>query len=143
AQSAAKAPSTTGAPAPTGLVGSTFLGRTYPQHVVGAANVNRATLLSLDVPSRDEVRALVASTARSMGVDPALALAVAFAASSFDARAVSPANAIGVMQVTPSSGDWASNLVGRQLNLLDPSDNVVAGVAILRQLLRAAPDQAT
>ncbi|MEE6295490.1 lytic transglycosylase [Georgenia wangjunii] len=141
--SAPSAPSAPSASAPTGLVGDTFLGRTYPQHVVGAANVNKATLLSLPVPSRDEMRARVASTARSMGVDPALALAVAQTESGFDARAVSPANAIGVMQVIPSSGEWASDLVGRDLNLLDPDDNVVAGVAILRQLLRAAPNQAT
>src|SRR5690606_41543648 len=31
-------------------------------------------------------------------------------------------------------------LVGRRLNLLDPQDNVTAGVAILRQLVRTAPD---
>ncbi|HSN37720.1 MAG TPA: lytic transglycosylase domain-containing protein, partial [Arthrobacter sp.] len=52
-----------------------------------------------------------------------------------------PANAIGTMQVIPSSGEWASDLVGRQLNLLDPYDNVTAGVAIIRQLIRTSPDQ--
>src|SRR5699024_2377400 len=51
--------------------------------------------------------------------------------------AVSPANAVGVMQVIPSSGKWASDLVGRDLNLLDPQDNVTAGVAILRALQHA------
>ncbi len=120
------------------LVGSTFLGRTYASDVVGAANTNKATLLSMSVPSRDQMRAMVRSTAVSMGVDPALALAVAQQESGFDARAVSPANAVGVMQVIPSSGQWASDLVGRRLNLLDPQDNVTAGVAILRQLVRTA-----
>ncbi len=38
------------------------------------------------------------------------------------------------MQVIPSSGDWASQLVGRKLNLLDPYDNATAGVAIIRYL---------
>ena len=75
-----------------------------------------------------------------MGVDPALALAIAYQESGFNHTAVSPANAIGTMQVIPSSGQWASDLVGRPLNLLDPDDNVVAGVAILRQLLRISPD---
>ena len=51
-------------------------------------------------------------------------------------RAVSLANAVGVMQVIPSSGEWASDLVGRRLDLLDPQDNVTAGVAIIRQLHR-------
>ena len=122
------------------LVGDTFLGRTYPDHVVSSANQNKATLLSLDVPSRDQMRAMVRDTAVEMGVDPALALAVAHQESGFDARAVSPANAIGTMQVIPSSGEWASDLVGRRLNLLDPQDNVTAGVAILRQLVRTAPN---
>lgn len=120
------------------LVGDTFLGRTYASDVVSAANTNKATLLSMSVPSRDQMRAMVRDTAVRMGVDPALALAIAQQESGFDARAVSPANAVGVMQVIPSSGQWASELVGRRLNLLDPQDNVTAGVAILRQLVRTA-----
>ena len=126
-----------------GGVGSTFAGRTYPAHVVAAANQNLATLRSVGVPSRDEMKSLVAQTARDMGVDPALALAVAYQESGFNHASVSPANAIGTMQVIPSSGDWASDLVGRELNLLDPRDNVTAGVAILRQLVSAAPDLPT
>jgi soluble lytic murein transglycosylase-like protein len=124
-------------------VGSTFAGRTYPAHTVAAANENLATLTSIGVPSREEMKALVAQTARDMGVDPALALAVAYQESGFNHASVSPANAIGTMQVIPSSGEWASQLVGRQLNLLDPRDNVVAGVAILRQLVKTAPDLPT
>lgn len=124
-------------------VGSTFAGRTYPAHVVAAANENLAALRAAGVPSRDEMRALVAQTAADMGVDPALALAVAYQESGFNHASVSPANAIGTMQVIPTSGDWASDLVGRELNLLDPRDNVVAGVAILRQLVASAPDLPT
>src|SRR5690625_4787921 len=120
------------------LVGDTILGRTYPSSVVAAANQIKATLLSMDVPSRGQVQAMVRSVAVEMGVDPALAQAIAQQESGFDARAVSPANAVGVMQVIPSSGEWASDLVGRRLNLLDPQDNVTAGVAILRQLVRTA-----
>lgn len=78
-----------------------------------------------------------------MGVDPALALAVAQQESGFDQRAVSPANAVGTMQVIPSSGLWASDLVGRRLNLLDPQDNVTAGVAILRALVNTSDDLPT
>lgn len=130
-------------PAPTALVGSTFAGRTYPAHVVGAANQNKAALLASGVPSRADMQATVAATARAMGVDPALAQAVAHQESGFDHTAVSPANAIGTMQVIPSSGEWASQLVGRPLNLLAPDDNVVAGVAILRSLVRTSPDLPT
>jgi soluble lytic murein transglycosylase-like protein len=38
------------------------------------------------------------------------------------------------MQVVPSSGRWASSLVGRRLDLFDTRDNVIAGVAILSAL---------
>lgn len=119
----------------TGLVGDTFLGRTYPADVVAAANENKAVLDAMDVPSRDEMQQLVIDTAHAMGVDPALAQAVAYQESGFNQRAVSPANAIGCMQVIPTSGEWASGMVGRDLNLLDAHDNVEAGVAILRHLL--------
>ncbi len=121
---------------PTGLVGATFLGRTYPAEVVAAANVNKATLNAMDVPSRVQMQQLVIDTANAMGVDTALAQAIAYQESGFNMRAVSPANAIGCMQVIPTSGEWASGLVGRDLNLLIAQDNVIAGVAILKQLQR-------
>ena len=127
----------------TPLVPSTFLGFTYPAAVVSSANENKALLNASPVPSREQMKTIVADTARRMGVDPSLALAFAFQESSFDHRSVSPANAIGTMQVIPSSGEWASDLVGRQLNLLDPYDNATAGVAIIRQLLSTSPDQDT
>jgi hypothetical protein len=41
--------------------------------------------------------------------------------------------------VIPSSGQWASDLVGRKLNLMDPYDNATAGVAIIRSLVRTSP----
>jgi soluble lytic murein transglycosylase-like protein len=86
------------------------------------------------------VRALITATARRYGVDPSLALGVAAEESGFDQRRVSSANAVGVMQVVPSSGRWAAALVGRPLDLLDAEDNVVAGVAILAALRTAAPE---
>lgn len=127
----------------TPLVPSSFLGFTYPAAVVSSANENKALLNASPVPSRDQMRAIVADTARRMGVEPALALAFAYQESGFDQRAVSPANAIGTMQVIPSSGQWASDLVGRKLNLLDPYDNATAGVAIIRQLIATSKDRDT
>ncbi len=134
---------TTTAPVTSGLVGDTFAGRTYPAATVAAANQNKATLLAMQVPSKADMQAMVAQVARDMGVDPALAQAVAYQESGFNHASVSPANAIGTMQVIPTSGQWASELVGRQLNLLDPRDNVVAGVAILRRLIATSPDLPT
>jgi soluble lytic murein transglycosylase-like protein len=127
----------------TPLVPSSFLGFSYPAAVVNSANENKARLNASPVPSRAEMQNIVADTARRMGVEPSLALAFAYQESGFDQRAVSPANAIGTMQVIPSSGEWASDLVGRKLNLLDPYDNATAGVAIIRQLLATSKDRDT
>lgn len=119
----------------TPLVPSTFLGFSYPKAVVSSANQNKALLNASPVPTREQMKQIVADTARRMGVAPSLAMAFAYQESGFNHRSVSPANAIGTMQVIPSSGGWASELVGRKLNLLDPYDNATAGIAIIRQLV--------
>jgi LysM repeat protein len=122
-------------------VDDTFLHYTYPEDVARAAAANREHLAQADVPSRDQVRRMVTETAQRHGVDPALMLALSTMESGWNHRAVSPANAIGVMQVIPSSGEWASSLVGRELNLLDPQDNITAGTVIMRALLRSAENE--
>jgi len=119
---------------------NSFAGRTYPEATVRAATINRDVLASRNVPSREQMRQIVADTARRHGVDPALAQAIAFQESGFNQRAVSPANAVGTMQVIPSSGQWASDMAGRRLDLLDPHDNATAGVLIIRANLRMAED---
>jgi soluble lytic murein transglycosylase-like protein len=86
------------------------------------------------------MQGIVIEAAKSLGVDPALAQAIAYQESGFDQRQVSPANAIGTMQVIPSTGNWASQLVGRTLDLLTPNDNATAGVAVLAALLAQAPE---
>ncbi|RKR13914.1 lytic transglycosylase domain-containing protein [Arthrobacter oryzae] len=134
------APASSKPAASTPLVPSSFLGFSYPAAVVTSANQNKALLNASPVPSREEMKSIVADTARRMGVDASLALAFALQESGFNQRAVSPANAIGTMQVIPSSGTWASDLVGRKLNLLDPYDNATAGIAIIRQLVRTSPN---
>lgn len=116
------------------LVENNFPGYTYADEVVDAANDNKNVLINQTLPSREEMQRIIRQTAAQMGVDPRLALAHAYIESGFDASAVSPANAIGTMQVIPSSGSWAGTMVGRELNLLDPHDNVVAGIAIIRYL---------
>jgi N-acetylmuramoyl-L-alanine amidase len=134
------APASTSPAATTPLVPSTVLGFSYPAAVVSSANQNKALLNASPVPTREQMKSIVADTARRMGVDASLALAFALQESGFNQRAVSPANAIGTMQVIPSSGEWASDLVGRKLNLLDPYDNATAGIAIIRQLVRTSSD---
>jgi LysM repeat protein len=118
-------------------VPDTFAGRTYPSSVAMAAARNRRILASRPVPSRHQVRRMIVRTARTFRVDPNLALAISWQESGWNQRKVSVANAIGAMQVIPSSGRWASDMVGRRLNLLETEDNIVAGVAVLRALTRS------
>ena len=120
---------------------NTFAGRTYASSIVSAAARNRAVLAHRRVPSRDGMRALIVRTARRHGVDPNLALAISWQESGFNMRAVSVANAIGAMQVIPSTGEWISTVVGRRLNLLRPRDNVTAGVVLLKVLTRSASER--
>ncbi len=115
-------------------VTNTFNGRTYPAAVVAAANRNRAILEHRTQPSKATIRRMIISTARRYGVDPHLALAVAWQESGWKQRVVSPANAIGTMQVLPSTGRYSSSLVGRRLDLLDARDNIIAGVVLLERL---------
>ncbi len=118
-------------------VPDTFNGVKYPRAVAEAAARNRATLARRAVPSRSETKAMIVRTARKHGVDTRLALAIAYQESGWNQRAVSPANAVGVMQVIPQAGQWASSLVGRRLDLLKTQDNVTAGVVMLRALGRS------
>ena len=120
---------------------NSFAGRTYPDRIVQNAARNREILAGRSVPTRSETKALIKATARRHGVDPRLALAISMQESGWNQRQVSVANAVGIMQVIPSGGEWASSLIGRKLNLLDPEDNVTAGVVMLRALSRSAPSQ--
>jgi LysM repeat protein len=128
-------------PPPVKTPHNTFLGRTYPPAVVAAADANRRALSRRKVPTHAQTQAMVASTAKAMGVDPALVQAIAYQESGFDQHQVSPANAVGVMQIIPSAGKWASTLVGHPLDLLDPKDNITAGVALLAALSSAAGNE--
>lgn len=115
-------------------------GRHYPDAVVASAARHRAAMAHRTVPSRAAVRSMIVATARRMGLDPALALAVAYQESGFNQHVVSGADAIGTMQVLPGTGEFVGTyLVGRRLDLLDTQDNITAGVGLLRSLTRAAP----
>ncbi len=126
------------AKAPAKSKNNTFAGRTYADHVVAKANRNRAILKNRKLPTRSQIRSLIVSTSKRYGVDPQLALAVSWQESGWKQRVVSPANAVGAMQVIPSTGRFASSIVGRDLDLLKAQDNVTAGVVLLDRLTGAA-----
>lgn len=74
------------------------------------------------------------------GFDPALVLAVIEVESDFDAFAISPAGAFGLMQIRPATGRALARRLGMPWRgastLFDPVSNVRLGVAYLQQLRR-------
>jgi soluble lytic murein transglycosylase-like protein len=121
----------------TAAVPTTNAGYRIPESVRSSVARNREILAGRSVPSKTEVRRLVAATARKHGVSPSLAVAVAYHESGFQQRVVSGVNAIGVMQVLPSTGRVLGQQYGLELDLLDTRDNITAGVLLLRQLQRS------
>ena len=83
---------------------------------------------------REKVRRVIAGAARHHDVDPQLALAIAWQESGWQMGVVSSANAIGAMQVLPSTARWMEHYAGRRLRLRKLGDNAKAGVLLLRVL---------
>ena len=130
-------PGSSAARASTSAVPATNAGHRIPESVRRSVAENRRILASRSHPSKAQVRRMIAATARRHSVSPSLALAVAYHESGFQQRVVSGVNAIGVMQVLPSTGRVLSQQHGRRLDLLKTQDNVTAGVLLLRQLVRS------
>lgn len=112
-------------------------GLAIPMSVRQSVAHHRAVLAARRLPSKPAVRAMIVKAARRHGVSVPLALAVAYHESGFQQRVVSSVDAIGVMQVLPSTGRALSRAYRVDLDLLDAQDNVTAGVLLLRQLSRS------
>ena len=108
--------------------------------VRGRAAYHRALLHRRTMPSRAHVRALIRSAARRHGVPVDLALALSYQESGFQQRVVSPVDAVGVMQVLPSTARGLARMHGRSYDILRVEDNVEAGVTLIADLLRATGD---
>jgi soluble lytic murein transglycosylase-like protein len=78
---------------------------------------------------QDQVMQTVADTANEYGIDPQLATEVAAQESNYSQTAVSPAGAVGVMQLEPAT---AADL---GVNPYDTQQNIQGGVQYLAQLL--------
>ena len=103
--------------------------------VAQSAALHREALASQRLPSTATVRQLIRSAAARHGVPASFALSVAYQESGFQQHVVSPVDAIGVMQVLPSTGRSLGRLHGREYDLLQASDNIEAGVMLLKDLL--------
>lgn len=87
--------------------------------------------------SRSRIRTLVVRCAQRHGVPATLALAIAWQESGWRQPLVSPAGALGVMQLLPATGRWMSIYAGRTLHLRHTRDNIHGGVELIR-VLRAS-----
>jgi membrane-bound lytic murein transglycosylase F len=86
-------------------------------------------------------RALIEAAAQTYGFDWRLIAAMIYQESHFDPEARSPADAVGLMQLTPATAAGLG-----VLDPLDPADNIQAGVAHLKYLYEhfnqlAGPDR--
>ncbi|HDJ30012.1 MAG TPA: lytic transglycosylase domain-containing protein [Candidatus Acetothermia bacterium] len=91
---------------------------------------------------------MITDYSTAQGLDPYLVFGVIRAESRFRARAVSPAGAIGLMQITPATGEWIAGKIGMTgftpTDLYEPETNVRFGTWYLRYLLdRFSGDVAT
>lgn len=90
-----------------------------------------------------EVKALgpiLREAASEHGVDEELLKAIITVESGFDAKAVSPRGAVGLMQIMPVTADRYADAAERRLGaatrLLDPRINVHTGARVLADLIR-------
>ncbi|UCD34071.1 MAG: lytic transglycosylase domain-containing protein, partial [Nitrospiraceae bacterium] len=73
---------------------------------------------------------IIASTSSKYNIEPAILKAVITAESNWDAKAISPKGAIGLMQLMPSTAEDME-----VANPHDPEDNIEGGARYLRHLL--------
>lgn len=92
------------------------------------------TLLLAAAPGfEEEIRVAIADVATVYPVPASLVRAVIRQESAFNAAAVSPMGAIGLMQVMPFN---ATRLGVREADLVRPAINILAGVRLLAVLLK-------
>jgi N-acetylmuramoyl-L-alanine amidase len=86
--------------------------------------------------TREEVRAMIYEASAMYGEDPYLMMALAWRESGWRQNVVSSAGALGVMQLMPSTADWAGPaLVGREIDAANNAwDNIETGIAFYAYL---------
>jgi len=98
-----------------------------------ATPIARSTATGLD-PAR--ARVILTAAANHHGVRPSFILAVSWWESGWNPGIVSRDGAVGMMQVLPATAAWAGpSLLGRHVDLHDPTDNAEVGAALLHRYL--------
>lgn len=100
--------------------------------LVLAALVSTATYANTK-QDKQRIKRMVVEEALEHGVDPELALAIAYVESNFDPHVVSHAGARGVMQIMPKTGMDVFNV--HPSRLFDARTNIDLGVRFIKQLI--------
>ena len=85
-------------------------------------------------PAGSQYAGFIAEAAQRFGISQAWIRAVMQAESAGDARAVSPAGAMGLMQIMPGTWSTLQARYGLDADPFDAHDNILAGAAYLREL---------
>lgn len=110
--------------------GETAVSLGQPTMPLRHADQRLATALAEEPPVLEPL----VKAARTHGVDPRLAVAVAWHESRWDPSARSHAGAVGMMQVQPTTVQRVAREIGESLTPTDPADNATAGVIYLSWL---------
>ncbi|GAB4038498.1 MAG: hypothetical protein Fur0014_07270 [Rubrivivax sp.] len=129
------------APTPLDARYRLLLGGAAAADVPGKTDRTGSLLTWLEIaPQVRVLRPWLREAAAAHGVDEALLLALITVESGFDADAVSPRGALGLMQIMPVSGERyataAERLVPVDRRLRDPRTNLHTGARMLADLLR-------
>jgi len=85
---------------------------------------------SLNLPAAGQrYSSMITAAAKQAGIDPALLGAVAWTESNFNANAVSPAGAVGIVQLMPATAR------GLGVNASDPAQALAGGARYLKSML--------
>lgn len=112
-----------------------------PDHVVAGTRLIIPPRVAVTTAvARDDMGAILRAAALEFGLDPALLKAIAWQESGWNQAMVSHAGAVGVLQVIPSTGDWAAEdlLDGAHDWRTNARSNARLGAAVLRDILDAA-----
>lgn len=103
-----------------------------PADPIPAGNIDPA----VGFVDTETIRQTIISLSQEYGWDAHLIQSLAWAESTWDQRALSPSGAVGVMQLMPTTADWAGPaLVGRDVDYVNNvTDNVETGIAYLSHL---------
>ena len=100
----------------------TVQGGSFASELSGAMKAAGATMPG-------DTNSMIAAAARKYNVDPRLAAAIAQTESGCNQEAVSPAGAVGVMQLMPETA------AGLGVNPYDKQQNIEGGVKYIRQMM--------